>query len=129
MQWKDFQPLRECPFCGGEAVIVEPIYTAPDIDAWGIIQCPTCGAEMTSPSGQEEVLVLWNRRADGKDTNVPTNAQRMRAMSDDGLAETLFWYIHNAFGSIGVSIKEDVPIEEVIGEILKWLQQPAKEEV
>lgn len=57
--------LLPCPFCGGKADIIEPIYTAPNAKKWGIVQCVKCGAEITSQYGQNHVMAAWNTRQGG----------------------------------------------------------------
>ena len=54
----------------------------------------------------------WNRRA-GDDTNVATNADRIRSMSDEELARFL---------------GDEPPYLSTYDKYLEWLQQPAKEE-
>lgn len=57
MQWKDFQPLRECPFCGGEADIFEA-----SEDSFCAL-CTDCGVETPYQTSTEEAIAAWNRRA------------------------------------------------------------------
>lgn len=59
MQSKDYQKLRNCPFCGGEAEIID--------DAMGTIsRCRCCGAEngngVYGAGGHELAVKDWNKR-------------------------------------------------------------------
>ena len=54
---------------------------------------------------------------EGKDTNAPTNADRIRAMSDEDLADFL-----NQWGTSTRAWQKD------LGETLYWIQQPAEED-
>jgi len=56
--------LRECPFCGGEAEIQEPLYVAPGIVPPCLIRCGRCGAEIMRDT-EAEAVAAWNRRAAG----------------------------------------------------------------
>ena len=80
--------LLPCPFCGGKA---RWMYRKPI----GWVMCKKCGASSATLSDnyeeadcQQEAIAAWNSRA-GKDTNVTTNADRIRSMSDEELAR--FW--------------------------------------
>ncbi len=55
MQSKEFQPLRECPFCGGEAEATE--YNDSDYT----IMCKNCHAEIGWRE-KAEAIAAWNRR-------------------------------------------------------------------
>ena len=62
-----------------------------------------------------DVAIAALRAQEGKDTYVPTNADRIRAMSDEELAECLFQIGY----ANGWSRKEYA---------IEWLQQPSGEE-
>ena len=64
-----------------------------------------------------DMAIAALREQEGKDTNVHTNADRIRAMSDDELAEFL-----NQWGTSTRAWQKDP------GETLYWLQQPAEED-
>ena len=51
------EELKPCPFCGGEATIRggRKCY-------W--VRCTNCGCETTVRDSQEEVIEIWNRRAE-----------------------------------------------------------------
>ena len=70
-----------------------------------------------------DMAIAALREQEGKDTNVPTNADRIRAMSDEELAEFLFngdvEYCHAGMCKAGETCRICC---------LKWLQQPAGEE-
>jgi hypothetical protein len=108
MQWKDFQSLRECPFCGGENIAVGSdkgtVYrrntafgdltrSVPTV-RWAY--CVDCGcvapAEKVNnfdgfykPDEQEDALnraiSAWNRRA--QPTNEPLTLEQLRGMDGD----------------------------------------------
>lgn len=61
----------------------------------------------------------------------PTNADRIRAMSDEELASFLLFFVPTTFSKemyTGVSGKYDTSAEVAIRHSLDWLTQPAKEE-
>ena len=54
--------LRECPFCGGEAMIIE---TGTGIDMAGYVQCKKCLAcsfFFLGEGYQEQAVKSWNTR-------------------------------------------------------------------
>lgn len=61
-------------------------------------------------------------------TEPKTNGDRIRAMSDEELAKILFDYKECAKNCIMSNGNRCYQICEEEGTILKWLQQPAKEE-
>lgn len=63
--------------------------------------------------------------------HTPTNADRIRAMSDEELASFLLFFVPTTFSKemyTGVSGKYDTSAEVAIRHSLDWLTQPAKEE-
>ena len=64
-----------------------------------------------------DMAIAALREQEGKDTYVPTNADRIRAMSNEELADFL-----NQWGTSTRAWQKDP------GETLYWLQQPAGEE-
>ena len=92
--------LKPCPFCGGEAsyrddglwrkvydedgAIIDVDISEPCVF---IVEC-SCGAQIVSDESQGAVTAAWNRRT-GNDTNVATNADRIRGMSDEELHKFL----------------------------------------
>ena len=62
-----------------------------------------------------DMAIAALREQEGKDTNAPTNADRIRAMSDGELAEFLFQVGYNHRWGL----KEYT---------LEWLQQPAEDD-
>ena len=54
--------LKPCPFCGGEAHVVETIHgkTLP----W--VRCKDCGMETPMLDTEEEAIEAWNRRVDNE---------------------------------------------------------------
>lgn len=68
MQKKDYQKLRECPFCGGEAML-----NAGNDRNYSLVKCRDCGAEsgMVKVSAEycadERAIYAWNRRTENKE--------------------------------------------------------------
>ena len=59
MQSKDFQPLRECPFCGGEAAECDIKQSF----ANGWVGCQRCRCFMYFvKNGKPLAIAAWNRR-------------------------------------------------------------------
>ena len=56
-----------------------------------------------------------------------TNADRIRAMSDEELAGWIYARIRITLERAGFSIDEDIPNESVVESTLDWLRQEAKE--
>lgn len=62
MQKQDYQNLRECPFCGGEAVMQDLFLIGAK---WFYVKCVECGAGINAPAPSENMAAnKWNRRAD-----------------------------------------------------------------
>ena len=64
-----------------------------------------------------DMAIAALREQEGKDTYVPTNADRIRSISDEELADFL-----NQWGTSTRAWQKDP------GETLYWLQQPAEED-
>lgn len=65
MQGKDFQPLRECPFCGGEAAARD--IKEPFVNGW--VGCQRCRCFMDFvKNGKPLAIAAWNRRAEQNNT-------------------------------------------------------------
>ena len=63
-------------------------------------------------------------------SRIVTNADRIRAMSDEELAELFLFFIPTTFDRAmytGISGKYEKTVEEVLNSNLQWLQQPAEE--
>jgi hypothetical protein len=69
-----------------------------------------CGASSGYYDSEEKAIAAWNRRA-GDDTNVATNADRIRSMSDEELAE----FLEGEYGNFET------------GCAVAWLRQPAED--
>jgi Lar family restriction alleviation protein len=114
--------LKPCPFCGGDA----EMDTIERYDGANIffVKCTTCQMTMPLKSAYSEAIAAWNSRA-GDDTNVATNADRIRSMSDEELAE---WLV-DANMCERVCIEEDYcGCDVCVNRVTDWLKQPAKEE-
>ena len=74
MQNKEYQKLRNCPFCGGKALLSH--------DHAGIgasyVRCEKCGLESIrfyqsfAHASDEKAVEYWNRRAGDTDENTTT---------------------------------------------------------
>lgn len=136
-----YEKLLPCPFCGGEvklmAIAGEPYPPTYEVDIANItvesddicyVHCPTCGAnwhiELRIDAFPLKTIAAWNRRA-GDDTNIATNADRIRGMNDEELAE---WLV-DANMCERVCIEEDYCGGDVcVNRVTDWLKQPVKEE-
>lgn len=53
--------LRECPFCGWEAV---RMIESKSVDgSWWFVRCPNCSAKAGTRSFKDWAIAAWNRRA------------------------------------------------------------------
>ena len=72
-----------------------------------------------------DMAIAALREQEGKDTYVPTNADRIRAMSDEELAwELMLWRCEAVARHHGISSV----YPDTQKTILEWLQQPAEED-
>jgi Lar family restriction alleviation protein len=110
--------LLPCPFCGGEAETFEA-----SEDSFSIL-CTGCGVETPYLPYLTEAIAAWNSRT-GKDINVATNADRIRSMSDEELAEFLR-NIRDCGDYEELKFMGGVCMDYV--SVIEWLKQPAKEE-
>jgi hypothetical protein len=97
-------------------------------------KCHHCGATFArSFPSMKEADAAWNRRA-GNDTNVPTNADRIRSMSDEELAEYIFDLGNGSEYCYGHCAYQDdcatkgLDHDTCIKGVIDWLKQPVKEE-
>ena len=87
------EKMLPCPFCGGEARLryLKPL---------GWVQCKKCGATSAAVSdyyeetdGKGQAIAAWNRRTEQESelpaSSMPTNADRIRGMSDEELQKFL----------------------------------------
>jgi Lar family restriction alleviation protein len=133
--------LLPCPFCGGEAKLVQRKFKYGFYPSGGTyyVHCKSCLITTQPRRKSEDVIAVWNRRVDArqlalktricpmcedcpdgcpvetpKDSrNIVTNADRIRSMSDEELARFL---------------GDEPPYFSTYEKYLDWLQQPAKEE-
>ena len=59
--------LKPCPFCGGEAELVE------SIEAW--VRCTKCHAGVNSHTCKQPAIAEWNRRAERTCRNVSEHGE------------------------------------------------------
>lgn len=86
--------LEKCPFCGGEAIAVKTERCGRYIGCWD------CGGRTEefetdyAGSAHDKAIAAWNRRAEQESelpaSSTPTNAQRIRGMSDEELQKFLY---------------------------------------
>ena len=137
--------LLPCPFCGGEAKIKSRYigYGSVGLGAhdWYSVECKECRAKGDEYGTELQAIAAWNRRAntrqhalktrvcpmcedcpDGcpvetpKDSrNIVTNADRIRSMSVDEMAEFLEAETYDS-------------CEHTASWYTDWLRQPVKEE-
>ena len=84
--------LLPCPFCGGAATVGANEYY--DGANTFYIYCASCGVQqMTTKIRTDEAIAAWNRRTEQESelpaSSTPTNAQRIRGMSDEELQKFL----------------------------------------
>ena len=98
--------LKPCPFCGGEAEEVKPIYTKPGTTEYGIIRCIQCGVEIASENGIESSNAALNRRAQ------PANEQPTCKVCELEYTEDLCAYCERAIREDLYSMSSDMDKEE-----------------
>lgn len=112
--------LLPCPFCGGEAKFLH-IFENPEKC---MVSCRDCDGVIDAVFADEEkAIAAWNRRA-SNDINVATNADRIRGMSDEELAE---WICSIFDCHYDTSMCPDGCNHDCEGKHLAWLRQPAEE--
>lgn len=121
--------IEKCPFCGGEAIMRERFIHGSANTKHYRLECKDCHASFLNwNKNTSKAIAAWNSRT-GKDINVATNADRIRAMSDEGLARAL----HQAYADgMCDMVRAQRDIGTHVNTIMyyrNWLQQPAKEEV
>lgn len=125
--------LKPCPFCGGKA---RWRYRKPI----GWVMCKKCGASSAALSDnyeeadcQQEAIAAWNSRT-GKDIKVDTNADRIRSMTDEELAEYIFdlgngsEYCYGQCAYQDDCVTKGLDHDTCIKGVTTWLRQPVKEE-
>ena len=106
--------LLPCPFCGGEANLDEltPTPYNDQHSTYYSVGCINCGIGFYENT-EDEAIAAWNRRT-GKDINVATNADRIRGMSDEELAQFL---------------GDEPPYFATYKQYIDWLRKPIESEV
>lgn len=149
--------LLLCPFCGGEVKIdMLDSENSRNVKIYNAVHCPKCHEWFFKGLSKEKTVAAWNRRVDArqlalktrvcpmcedcpvetpKDSrNIVTNADRIRSMNDDELAEYIFDLGNGSEYCYGhCAYQDDCAPEEVdhdtcIKGVIDWLKQPAKEE-
>jgi hypothetical protein len=129
--------IEKCPFCDKDVAEISNCQElggcryfekCPATEPYVCVVCNMheggCGASSGYYDSEAKAIAAWNRRA-GNDTNVTTNADRIRSMSDEELAE---WLV-DANMCERVCIEEDYcGCDVCVNRVTDWLQQPAKEE-
>jgi len=133
--------IERCPFCGKNVAEISNCKElegcrhfegCPATEPYVCVVCNMheggCGASSGYYDSEAKAIAAWNRRT-GKDTNVATNADRIRSMNDEELVNV----ISAALGKMSYDCYR-CPAEDFChsGECeqawLDWLQQPVKEE-
>lgn len=82
MQSKDFQPLRECPFCGGEVKIdMLDSENSRNVKIYSAVHCPKCHEWFFKGLSKEKTVAAWNRRAQPE--NKPLTLEELRQMDGE----------------------------------------------
>jgi Lar family restriction alleviation protein len=120
--------LLPCPFCGGEQAIKARYIGYGSLGLGGHdeyrVVCKECRASSDEYKSEAKAIAAWNSRT-GKDINVATNADRIRSMSDEELAEFLR-NIRDCGDYEELKFMGGVCMDYV--SVIEWLKQPAKEE-
>jgi Lar family restriction alleviation protein len=84
--------MLPCPFCGGEACMHEHVFTGYS-STFGVVCLDCCAETRQFYDIKEEAIAAWNRRTEQESelpaSSTPTNAQRIRSMSDEELQKFL----------------------------------------
>ena len=126
--------LKPCPFCGGKNISAEYL----GCGIWEFVchknDCNTTGPRKRS---RKAAIAAWNRRADHLPdaTKMVSNADRIRSMSDEELAEYIFdlgngsEYCYGHCASQDDCATKGLDHDTCIKGVIDWLKQPAKEEL
>ena len=101
--------LKSCPFCGGEARLIES-KVGGSAGVWAVyIKCPNCRAEMNGATGlytdenfTEKMLSKWNRRAAPEseagvaDTNVGNKPLTLPGVPERD-RQSMYDFLHDCF--------------------------------
>jgi hypothetical protein len=151
--------LLPCPFCGNMGS-----FWSTDQCQTLYATCIFCGARTVDCDTPEEVIAAWNSRADARQLalktrvcpmcedcpdgcpvetpndsrNIVTNADRIRSLNDEELAEYIFGLGNGPENCDGHCAYQDdcnaegfnysTCIKACIKEVTDWLKQPVKEE-
>jgi len=139
--------IEKCPFCGKQIAEIgncknmeecEHFEECPAVEPYVCVVCSInkggCGASTGYQEGVEKAIAAWNRRASGRDIDVLTNADRIRSMSDEELAEYIFdlgncseyCYGHCAYQDDCAT--KGLDHDTCIKGVIDWIKQPLKEE-
>jgi hypothetical protein len=140
--------IEKCPFCGKEVAEISNCQElegcrhfegCPATEPYVCVVCNMfeggCGASSGYYDSAEKAIAAWNRRV-GSDINVPTNADRIRSMTDEELAKIIvtdclderIHYCQNRPECIDLlDTDEGIPEEMCIQCVLDWLRQPAED--
>lgn len=118
--------LLPCPFCGGTPIL--ELFNDGFFD-YARIRCCRVMFDWCGDETGEQAIAAWNRRT-GKDINVPTNADRIRSMSDEELAREMLFFVPSDFNRhyTGIAGGYYATADEAIQANFDWLKQPVKEE-
>ena len=128
--------IEKCPFCGGR-IIAKTRYI--DYGSLGLgrhdeyrVVCQECRASSNEYRHEAEAIAAWNRRADHlpDTTKMVSNADRIRSMSDEELAEYIFDLGNGSEYCYGHCAYQDdcwprgLDHDTCIKGVIDWLKQP-----
>jgi hypothetical protein len=126
--------IEKCPFCGGTPIL--ELFNDGFFD-YARIRCCRVMFDWCGDETGEQAIAAWNRRADHLPdaTKMVSNADRIRSMSDEELAEYIFDLGNGSEYCYGHCAYQDdcntkgLDHNTCIKGVIDWLKQPAKEEV
>lgn len=109
-KWESFPEVKGCPFCGGEARLVEGAYDGFNDDYRYKVVCTKCkGNIWTYEEDPISAIISWNKRVDSSDIRKKSNT------SDDetkvaikNIKALSFWHLRKILMDIEVLEADDI---------------------